>query len=82
MAAREFLLRRITWLSTYQYGILASVARIGNARRDGQEAGEEEDLLAAFVAEAAAARGKLTHLREDRRGKLLAKIAKKASGQH
>ncbi len=82
VAAREFLLRRITWLSAYQYGILASVARIGNARRDGQEAGEEEDLLAAFVAEAAAARGKLTHLREDRRGKLLAKIAKKASGQH
>lgn len=76
VSVREFLLRRITWLSVYQYGILASAARIENARQDGLKVGEEEEFLRAFALEAADARAKLTRLRESRREKLLTEIAR------
>ncbi len=48
---REFFLRRITDLSLYMYGILAALARIDAARKNGRQISEDIDLLNYFVEE-------------------------------
>jgi acyl-CoA dehydrogenase family protein 9 len=56
VARKEFFLRRITHLSLYLFGILASLARIDAARRAGEPTGEELRILAYFIEEARRAR--------------------------
>ena len=49
--AKQFLLRRITTLSLYLYGIVAVLARIEAARRAGREVAADLLLLDYFVEE-------------------------------
>lgn len=49
---RQFLLRRITTLSMYVFGVLAALARIAEDRKAGRPVAESLGLLAYFLAEA------------------------------
>jgi acyl-CoA dehydrogenase family protein 9 len=53
---RQFLLRRITTMSMYVFGVLAALARISEDRKAGRPVAENLRLLAYFLAEAREAR--------------------------
>ena len=52
MARKEFLLRRITTLSLYFYGLIAMLASVETARKSGRPIDADLDLLAYFLEEA------------------------------
>jgi acyl-CoA dehydrogenase family member 9 len=49
---KEFLLRRITFLSMYAFGILAMIAQIETARHEGKPIDNDNEILRFFVHEA------------------------------
>ncbi len=49
---KEFLLRRITFLSMYAFGILAMIAQIETARHEGKPIDSDNEILRFFVHEA------------------------------
>ncbi|MEW6490329.1 MAG: acyl-CoA dehydrogenase family protein [Thermodesulfobacteriota bacterium] len=79
VASREFLLRRLTWLSLREYGLLACVARIDGELRQGRPAVEGKELLSAFVEETVRELPRLCRLRSTRRERLVVAIAKRMS---
>jgi len=52
MLQKQFLLRRITYLSIYLFGLLAALAQIESARKTGKGCQKEMQLLAFFTEEA------------------------------
>lgn len=52
MLQKQFLLRRITYLSIYLLGLLAAMAEIESARKRGKDCQKEMQLLAFFTEEA------------------------------
>lgn len=77
VASREFLLRRLTWLSLREYGLLAVVARLQGELGQGRQAQECKELLEAFADETARELPRLRRLRPTRRERLVAAISKR-----
>jgi len=78
VTSREYLLRRITWLSAREYGILAALGRIEGERREGRDVGESIALLGAFVQETDEAVPALRRLRPSRLERALGRVAARA----
>ncbi len=80
IVSREFLLRRITWLSAREYGLLAALARIEGDRREGRDVAESVALLGAFAQETAEALPALRRLWPSRLERALGRISEDALG--
>jgi acyl-CoA dehydrogenase family protein 9 len=78
VTSRQYLLRRITWLSAREYGILAALGRIEGERREGRDVGESAALLGAFVQETDEAVPALRRLRPSRLERALGRVAARA----
>ena len=72
----EFFLRRITWLSARQFGLLAGVARVRGEYPQGGPVREDLALLEAFTEETAQNLPSLRRIRPDRGERLLSAIAR------
>ncbi len=79
---REFVLRRLTWLSTYAYGLLAAEARVRALVRERGPAGavEERELLEAFCDVARSALWELWRPWNSAREKRVGRIAARLQG--
>lgn len=75
---RQFFLRRITFLSLYFFGILASMARIESKRKAGGRVAEDLKLLAFFVEEARQYRRENKRIFSYKKDRLHKKIYKEA----
>jgi acyl-CoA dehydrogenase family protein 9 len=80
VTGREFLLRRLTWLSVREYGLLAAIARVLGERDDGALVKGELDLVEAFTEETAQSLSALRRLRPTREERVLSSIARELSG--
>ncbi len=69
-ANREFLLRRITALSLYTFGLLALLSEAGRKQRAGELAKEDLRIMEYFVAEAKEARRRNYRLFDSKRERL------------
>ncbi len=76
VVSREFFLRRLTWLSAREYGLLAGAARLEGERRQGRLGKEGAALLDAFAEETAKELPGLRRLRSTRTERLLTQIAR------
>jgi acyl-CoA dehydrogenase family protein 9 len=72
---KELLLRRITTLSLYTYGLLAVLAKMEADRRRGELHSDEREMLDYFVEEAAQARRESKRLADSRRERLTAGLS-------
>lgn len=77
VVSREFFLRRLTWLSAREYGLLAGAARLEGERRQGQPVDGSGALLAAFAEETARELPDLRRLRSTRTERLMTAIARR-----
>jgi len=73
---KQFLLRRMTNLSLYLYGLLSVLAKVDAAAKKGREVSEDLKLLAYFLEEARQARKQDKHLFPSRQEALHRKIFK------
>ena len=72
---KQFLLRRITTLSLYLYGLIAVMAKIETGRKSGQAIDDDLDVLAYFLEEARQVRKRNRRLFSSRQEQLHHKIA-------
>ena len=80
LATREFFLRRLTWLSVRQFGLLAAVARLrGAGGPGGAPPGDQLALLDAFTEETVRSLASLRRLRPTREERLIAEVTRDLS---
>jgi len=79
VASREFFLRRLTWLSVREYGLLVAIARLQGAGSSRDIPKEHLALLQAFSEETAQGLSSLRRLRPSREERLIASIARDAT---
>jgi acyl-CoA dehydrogenase family protein 9 len=75
---REYVLRRITWLSAYAFGLLAGAARVRTLRAAGRDAEAGELLLLGFLHEIRERFWSLCRPWNSRRERLLGRIARRS----
>ncbi|NIP26703.1 MAG: hypothetical protein GWO38_23485 [Phycisphaerae bacterium] len=75
IAQKQFLLRRVTTLSLYLYGIIAMLAKVESARKSGRDVSADLDVLAYFLEESRQARKLNWRLFSARQEQLHHKIA-------
>jgi acyl-CoA dehydrogenase family member 9 len=75
--SRQFFLRRLTWLSAREYGLLACAAHLEGERRRGRPGNGAGALLAAFAEETAQELPGLRRLRSTRTERLLTAVARR-----
>jgi acyl-CoA dehydrogenase family protein 9 len=81
VGSRQFLLRRLTWLSLRQYALLAAVARVQGELRQGRPAEAGKELLGALVEETARELPRLRRLRPIPRERLAVAIAERLTSE-
>jgi len=77
VAAREFLLRRLSEASMHTYGLLAAAARVQSLAGGGADVAEERELLGVFADEARAAGRNLFRPGHSKRERSLSRIARR-----